>query len=207
MILDLFFPPLCFHCHQLTENGKTLCGICLENFSLINPIGHCKKCFSSIPMPEGTCVSCRRLSHPFKALSTCFDSFGPAKSLLHAFFSQKHFRLADDFAAYLLLQLDRLSYPSFHTITMMPKGLYNPHYAIGVSLSKLLNTPFRPLLKHSFLPEESFKRKKRCRVINQNVLLLGDEMTTRTTMRDAGWALLGGHARSVYGLTVCATLS
>ena len=121
-------------------------------------------------------------------------------------FLKGQYHLAKDIAAYIVVQLDRFSFPTFKTITMVPNYFQNPHYAIGKEVAKMLGTKFTPTIIRKLSPEPKFSLKKKCNIINHVVLLLGISMNTRQTMRAAGLAVDRGHIENLYGLTVCATL-
>lgn len=204
--LNLLYPPVCTHCRQLLEEQNVFCADCQQQFRLLDGIGHCSKCFSSIPSPQGICKSCRKIRSPFSRLSACFDAYGPAMSLLRDFTSQKHYHLAKDIASYIVVQLSRLHYPTFQTITMVPNAFANPQYAVGKEIANMLEVPFVPILRKKTSPKKIFRRKKKWTIMNQVVLLIDLEMHTRQTMRSAAWALDQEITESIYGITFCATL-
>lgn len=205
MILKLLYPPKCIHCDTLLVKHQLLCPLCLETFTLIPEEGHCQKCFGEISTVSGTCKPCREISHPFVQLSSCFDAYGPAQSIASALLNKHHFHFAKDIASFLTIQLERLKYPSFDLLTLVPGYFHTPHLAVAKELSRLLNTPLKMLLKRHLTPYPSFSLRKKCNIINQRVLLLDISMETRTTIRTAAWALDRGGPETIYGMTFCAT--
>jgi len=57
-LLDLFFPPLCKHCGEVTA-FPYLCEECWQASQLLNPEGRCFHCFEEINEPTGLCDRCR----------------------------------------------------------------------------------------------------------------------------------------------------
>ncbi len=203
-LLDLIYPPACMHCHASLDTHAPLCPECLESFTLLSEEGHCGKCFTEIPTIVGTCKPCQEIRHSTSKLSSCFDAYGPAKSLVKGF-EQGQYHLAKDIAAYLLIQLDLLRFPTFDTITIAPNHFQSPQALIAKEVAKALNCPFKFTLKRHFTPNPTFSLKKKCNIINQKVLLLGISMQTRNTLRSAAWALDLGGPETIYGMTFCAT--
>ena len=204
--LDLVYPPSCLHCDALIQNGVLLCPECLENLSFLTLEGHCAKCFSPISMMSGVCKSCRKISHPFRKLASCFDGYGSGISLSRAYVHSGQGYLAKEIASYIVVQLDQLRFPHFETITSVPTYFNHPLTPIGNELAHLLGCRYIPLLKRHFVPSPCFSLKNGCNIINQNVLLLDMCMQTPATIRSAGWALDEGNPENIYGMTFCATL-
>ena len=201
--MNVLYPSACFHCKSLLHNRGLLCEDCLETFSLLDAEGRCVKCFAEIPAITGVCKPCRKISHPFYRLATCFDAYGPAKSILNAFFNgQTH--LAKDIAAYFVIQIDKLKFPQFKSLICVPNHFQNPHFPIAKEIAKMLEIPFRPILKRHLKPYPSFFLKKKCNIINEVVLLIDTGMYTRCTMRKAATALTKGLTENIYGMTFCA---
>lgn len=220
---NLFLPPLCLHCEKRMEKyHPRFCEECLAQLTLLPPEGRCQKCFTEISLIHGTCQSCRKRSHPFKALASCFDGYGPAASLLKALKQRGWHRFADDLAAYMLIQLDKLQWPMPTLIIPIPlsperhllRG-FNQRELIGQALAKRLSIPCRSLLKRegggfsshllsleqrAELPEV-FSLKKKTELSSEIILLIDDLIVTRATMRRAGEALKMGGASSIYGIT------
>ncbi len=205
-LIDLLYPPACYHCNRRLLEKGALCQDCIDQLTLLTQEGHCYKCFCSIPAIVGTCKPCRKLSHPFKQLGACFDSFGPAQSLMQAYLAEKHQKFAKLIASYIVFQLSNLNYPNFQTITMVPNHFVNPHFVIGIEVAKMLEVPFKPLIFRKLSSEKTFVLKKKCNIINQLVLLIDLQMDKRETIRSAAWALDEGRMENLYGITFCATL-
>ncbi len=205
MILDLLYPPQCIHCDTLLPQHRLLCGACLDLFTLLPEEGRCSKCFGEIGAISGICKPCREIAHPFARLATCFDAFGPARSIAGALLNQGQFHFAKDIASFIVIQLERLRYPSFDLITLVPSYFFNRHLVIAKELAQMLGIPFKLVLKRHLTPAPAFSLRKKCNIINQKVLLLDIRMETRATIRSAGWALERSGAETIYGVTFCAT--
>ncbi|NGX37316.1 MAG: hypothetical protein K1000chlam2_00470 [Chlamydiae bacterium] len=203
-LLDILYSPECLHCKTLFQGKGTLCGQCLDTFSLLSAEGHCIKCFAEIPLVTGICKPCRKISHPFYHLASCFDAYGPARSIENVFSSgQTH--LAKDIAAYFVIQIHELNFPQFGSIISVPNHMQNPHFRIAQEIAKLLSIPFQPVLRRNLKPYPAFSLKKKCNIINQIVLLVDTNMQTRNTMRKAAFALEQGLPEKIYGMTFCAS--
>lgn len=204
-MIDLLYPPKCIHCSVLLQKHQLLCPDCIETFSLIPDEGHCSKCFAEIPTVVGICKACRQISHPFAKLSACFDAYGPARSISNAFLKQHRFHFAKDIASFIVIQLEALKYPPFDIVTLVPGYFNNPNLDVVRQVARMLNYPFKKLLKRQLTPNPSFSLRKKCNIINQKVLLLDMNMQTRLTIRTAAWALDRGGPETIYGMTFCAT--
>ena len=180
-----------------------LCELCLEEFTLIEREGRCRKCFSELQNRSGTCKGCRKISHPFYLFAACFDRMGPAQTLLNAFLSGRREYLAKDFAAYIALQLGRLSWEMPDQIVTVPELFQKGHQLVGKELSSILNCPYSPILKREISESPVFFLKKKCNIINKSVLLLQIAPGERELMRTAGWALDEGSPQTLYGMTLC----
>lgn len=205
MILDLLYPPTCLHCKEPLEKKGHFCSHCLEEFTLERVEGKCAKCFGEIPQLRGTCKTCRKKAHPYRRYGYCFEAYGPAKSLVNAFLKGKHSYLAKELAAYLVVQLEALNYPSFDLITTVPKPFSRSHNLVGKELSLMLGIPFKPVLKLRLLTDPPLVVKKKCTIINQNVLLFEINAHTLNEVRSACQALQNGWCESAYGIAFCGT--
>ncbi|NGX47614.1 MAG: hypothetical protein K1000chlam3_00993 [Chlamydiae bacterium] len=205
-ILNVLYPPSCIACNALLEKNTHFCSHCQEEFTLLPEEGHCVKCFAEISMIRGTCKPCRKVTHPFRKLAACFDSYGPGKSLLRTFLQEKNSHLAKDIASYIVVQLHQLSFPSFGAIIVLPKRFQHPFTLVAKEVAKMLEVPFVPILKRRFASKNVFSVKKKWNIINKGVLLLDTEMQERTEIRSAGWALKERLPETIYGMTFCATL-
>jgi len=204
-LLDIIYPPTCLNCNELQMSQETFCSKCLRDFTLLRKEGRCVKCFAEIAEISGTCKACRKMAHPFRALSSCFEAFGPAWSLYQGLTKQKQFHLAKDIAAYLAFQLHTLDWPIPDCIVGLPNSFQNPHYLAIREMAKMLDRPFLPLLKRHLCTTPTFSLKKRCKILNKVVLLIGMHMQTRANMRAAAWALDTDDPETLYGMTFCVT--
>ena len=186
------------------EKHTRFCSDCLSHFTLMAPEGHCEKCFSSISTLSGTCRSCRGKRHAMQKLGSCFESFGPAQTLLQTFLSSGQPHFAKEIACLIIVQLESLRFPDFDAITMVPNCFSNPQYAIGKEVARLLEIPFLITLKKAIRVQPQFVLKRNCNFIDQRLLLLHTEVKTRLTVRNAADALALGWPQTLYGMTFCA---
>jgi len=205
ILVDALYPPRCLHCMQEMGKHARLCSHCLFQFTLIAPEGRCEKCFSSISTLHGTCKPCREKRHAMRKLGACFESYGPASTLLHTFLRSGHPHLAREIASLIVLQLDSLQFPDFDAVTMIPNLLFNPQYAIGREVAKLLSIPFLLTLRKEVRADPLFTLKRNCNLIHKKLFLLHTRMTTRQIIRQAADALSRGWPQTLYGMTFCAT--
>lgn len=205
LLLNLIYPPKCLHCDVSLPVHQLLCSQCLDLFTMLPEEGRCPKCFGEISTVSGICKPCREVAHPLAQLGACFDAFGPAQSIVKALMNQSNFHFAKDIAAFILVQLERLKYPSFDLITIVPSYFFHRHKCVAQELSKMMGCPFKRLLNRHLTPSPSFSFRKKCNIINRRVLLLDISMETRSTIRAAAWALDRGGPETIYGMTFCAT--
>lgn len=205
ILVNALYPPHCLHCGQEMEKHARLCSHCLSHFTLIVPEGRCEKCFSPISTLRGTCKSCREKRHVMRKLGACFESFGPASTLLQTFLKTGHPHLAREIASLIVLQIDSLQFPDFDAVTMIPNCLFNPQYVIGREVAKLLSIPFLTTLRKEVRVEPLFTLKRNCNLIHKRLFLLHTVMTTRQLIRGAAEALSHGWPQTLYGMTFCAT--
>lgn len=196
MILNLLYPPACLHCKEEMEEKGHFCTTCLNEFALLRGEGRCLKCFSEIEMLRGTCKPCRLISHPFRRFGACFDGHSPARSLLYGNF-------ATLLASYVVVQLDALGFPEFDLITTIPGYFKDPSKEIAKELAKMLHIAYKPLLNRALNPVPTFSLKKKCNIINQNVLLLENLTHSREVFYAAAKEVQKGWCESLYGMTVC----
>ena len=187
------------------ERQARFCSHCLSHFTLLAPEGHCEKCFSSIATLSGTCKPCREKRHAMRKLGACFESFGPAQTLLQTFLKSGQSHLAKEIASFIVVQLEFLRFPTFDALTMVPNCFSNPQYAIGKEVAKLLSIPFLITLRKEIRVDPCFSLKKNCNLIHKQLFLLHTEMKTRLTIRLAAEALTRGWPQTLYGMTFCAT--
>lgn len=199
---DVIFPRSCFHC-QTTIKNHLFCSDCLQQLTLIPREGRCLKCFEEISLRKGICNSCRKLAHPFKELAACFEDFGPAKTLLHAFENKHQFLCAKDVAAFITMQIYALYWPIPDVIIPLPQHFTKNTQKIVKELSHFLHCPSKSILRKRWELIPQFSLKKKCNIYRQRVLLVATTMHSRDCLRSAAKVLEEGSPLEIYGMAFC----
>lgn len=152
-------------------------------------------------------------------------SYTPALASLMKYFKYyKRSDLADAFASYLFLQIERMGWEKPDLLVPVPMywikkmhRCYNPAEVLATVLGQLWSVPTRLLLKRRggerAQGEKSAKQRKQltsssfiCRgdlAEGARICIIDDVMTTGATMRCAAESLLVAGAYDVRGLAVC----
>lgn len=170
---------------------------------MLSQEGRCLKCFEEISLRKGTCKSCRNLVHPFRQMAACFDSFSPAKMLLHALENKQHFLCAKDIAAFMMMQIDAFNWPIPDLVVPLPQHFSRSTQMIAKALSGLLQCRLEVSLRKKWELSPQFILKKKCNIYRQRVLLLTTEMESCTSMRTAARVLEEGGPLEIYGMAFC----
>jgi predicted amidophosphoribosyltransferase len=185
-LLEVLFPPLCWHCEQLTSLGQPLCSSCVKFFDLL----------------------------PGAEPLIAFEGQGPPWTLMKALKSGKAPRLAKGLAGYMALQYLKNDLPLPDIIVPVPQSLsrslqigYNPSLLLAQHLGKTLDRPVISLLKRQrqlvcqmkvdkerryLLSVENFAWKKRIPIAEKTILLVDDVIGTGTTLRASAQRLYEG---------------
>lgn len=102
----LLFPPFCLHCKKSMRENSPLCLACLEQVELLTPQERCEYCF------QEDCIGCEKKEKK----AYLFSNMDPMRSVGNSLFSLFPSPYGRLFASYLLIQLERLSWPSFDQI-------------------------------------------------------------------------------------------
>lgn len=225
----LLFPPLCLHCKKRREEGMSLfCQPCFELLAILNPQGRCRGCFEEFGYTNNQiCQACRKIASPFTSAAAVFEYEGPAKTWVHALkYGQKPY-LAKGAGAFLVAQFLQLNWPLPDALVPVPiswsrwwqRG-YNQTELLARIIGKELNRPVIKALKRSQghlrqaglsywqrkqLPQESFQWNPSISLDDKIVLLIDDVMTTGSTLKQCGNALMNGFPKKIYALTLCKT--
>lgn len=225
-LLSLFFPPLCVHCQDLTSALKTkLCPTCLEQMSLLEVEGRCRRCFAETE--NGACQKCRKRGSPFRRMAAAFEYTGPAAALVQQLKFGRRQELAKDLAAWMVVQFMRLEVPLPDIIVPVPQPLartltrgFSQSLLLARELGTLLDRPVMDLLKkksgdfpqtgltraqRESLAADAISWKSHCSISDKIVLLVDDVMTTGSTLRLSGRTLEEGFPAALYALTFCIT--
>lgn len=224
----LFFPKLCLCCSDDIPGEGYLCGKCLPQLELINPLERCPLCFSVEYCPEQLCCAfCKQQPPLLQGIAAAFDYVGPAASLVRKLKYGQQPYLAKGAAAFMAAQFIELSWPMPDWIVPVPISLmhgwqrgYNQSLLLAQHLADILQTPVCNALKrHSGdysqagldreqrnrLNRASFVLKKDVAVslYDSTLLIIDDVMTTSTTLRCCADVLLEGCPAKIYALTLC----
>lgn len=226
-LLRFVYPPLCLHCEGLLRPEESIfCSGCFALMELIDPEERCPVCFSHDFAPgDKVCAECRGTASLFTRVAAAFDYQGPAASLIGAMKYGNRPYLAKGAGAFLVEQLYRLQWPMPDLLVPVPipfvrwlqRG-FNQSALIAESLGECLDRPVVKAVKRSSgdYSQAGLNRQQRKQLNssmfhylslvdmrNKTVLLVDDVMTTGTTLRCCGEALLEGHPAAIYALTVC----
>ncbi len=228
-IWSLLAPEHCVHCLEpLAMSHKLLCQCCFDQLDLLCSINRCPFCFCELTHAGG-CDRCKGNLRSFDYLASAFEYMGPAKTLIHELKYRNHPTLAKTCAAFLLLQLHELRWPTPDVITYIPQSFlraldrgYNQSELMALGLGIFLQRPVARLLKkvsptlsqtsvtaeeRKKLSDEHFALKKQNKVILEDavILLIDDVCTTGTTLERAASILRAYCPKRIYALTFCHT--
>lgn len=197
-LLELIFPPFCWHCDDPATLSQPLCSSCVKLLD-ISP-----------------------LADPL----VTFGGEGPAWALIKALKSGKAPRLAEGLAGYMALQYLKTDLPMPDFIVPVPQSLhrslqvgYNPSLLLAQHLGKTLDLPVVQLLKRKrqfycqmkvdrerryLLSAESFHWKKQVPIAEKTILLVDDIIGTGATLRACSQRLYEGFPLKVIKMA-CAT--
>ncbi|HSX12740.1 MAG TPA: hypothetical protein VLF61_04540 [Rhabdochlamydiaceae bacterium] len=178
-LLHLVYPALCLHCKALLfSHKKLLCSDCLEMLTLIDPKTRCIKCFKESGLK--VCGQCRKRPSKYKQLAACFEHFGPAISLAHAF--KNRIYLDQVLASWMVVQMEQAGFPLPQLIlsfpcTVVDKILEGYHRArlLADKIGEFYQVPVRDLLLKS--QEGEFSLKKQVDFSGQTILLVVEEVS------------------------------
>lgn len=158
-ILDLFYPPLCLHCHALLSHRKVLlCPTCTEQISLIHPKERCRTCFAE--SNQGGCKRCTQRKVVIQHQIAACEIFGPAKEILSGMQTGKRecISAAASLMAYqwieMQMPLPDLLIPLPSSFWAKQKWGFDPHRMLADELSKIFSVPVKPLLQRKFDREQ-----------------------------------------------------
>lgn len=199
-LLEVIFPPFCWHCDEPAALSQPLCPACVKLLDLLPP------------------------ADPLAA----FEGQGPAWTLIKALKSGKAPRLAQGLAGAMALQFLKTDRPLPDFIVPVPQSFhrflqvgYNPSLLLAQHLGKALDRPIAELLKRKrqlfcqmnvererryLLSAANFQWKKRIPIAEKTILLVDDLVGTGATLRACAQRLYEGFPLKVIKMA-CATVS
>lgn len=221
--LDLFFPKHCFVCNEKLVQNQILCDKCERKIELIEKeicllcgenkaeIGICNHCKSKYQL-DGLIASLR---------------YNPViKNLMHNFKYAEFKNLANYMGKYLSQQLSEYQFIStihyvipipLHKVKKRSRG-FNQAGLIAKYISKRLNIEFSPnILKRNKFTKSQTKLSKEERkknvsgafvvpapkfVMNKNILLVDDVLTTGSTLNAAASELVSSGTNKIFAATL-----
>ena len=228
-VIDLCFPPSCYICHEFTENDG-LCPECWKNITWITE-PKCKICGIpfSIPMQD-FCANCdKKKPHFDKAISVLVYNKYSKKMLLH-FKNYDCTYMSKQFASWICriaekeLQNSDIIVPVPITLFKRIMRKYNQAELLAMAISKLSHVQYEPriLIKaKSTKAQEGLTKAARQKnligsfsidnkfddlLLDKNVILVDDVMTTGSTANECAKILKKHGAKSVVVLTVVHTV-
>lgn len=204
-LLDLIYPPACFHCQASLPAHAIFCNECVELLTLLPAEGRCQKCFAQIDASQGVCLACRKRRHPYRRLASCFENEGPAKTLLHRFWKYKEWGFVKELASYLVVQLDHLHFPPFDLITFVPELFTRAPQLLAGQVATFLEVPLCQVVGRHISPTPSFFLKNRCNIVGKSILLVAMELHPRQSIEQAASLLQEQEPLMIFGITLCAS--
>lgn len=224
-VLDWIYPSSCIHCEQKTLD-QSLCSECVDLLQPLNPSEHCKGCF--VESDVRFCKECLSTERPFDRIGAVFDYLGPGPTLIKRMKYGRQTWLATSIAAWMVqYHTEVLRWPLPDLIVPAPMAWnkrflrgFNHSELIAQEMGKFLSVPVSTTLKRRAgdfsqaglkkeqrvaLSNQSFFVKKPESLYDKRILLIDDVMTTGTTLRRCGEALLEGCPVSIDALTFCRT--
>ncbi len=211
--LDFLYPPVCLSCKAIIEHPfTTLCQPCFESLQLLSTFHRCRRCFHHLD--EGG-HRCQRST--LKSQAACFDDAPTPRALLSSSPSA--------IAPFIVMQWGELQWPAPDLIIPTPGDWFSrgndrwlTRKEIAHSVAHLFSRPclsclrlHRHLLPLPYLSleeqpphvgTETVNINKPEAIINMNILMIHDVLTTGTALRTAAAALIHNGAADVWGISV-----
>lgn len=221
---DLLWPPLCFSCNQIFNEGSFLCSSCWSALERFPNTEQCRGC--GCDWEDLLCNRCLLENRVEKQAIFCFTK--EISSLIYAYKQGGSIYLSELLGAFLAVYcLENMS--SIDVVTAVPrsslKKFFNPLSGverIAKVCASYLKKPYLPVLKKKwFSGRQQGKQKKEreklgsCFILKEGmgekisgkrILLIDDVITTGTTLDRAASALEEGSPFYVEALAIAYTL-
>ena len=222
-VMDWLYPP---HCCSCKRDGYVFCEECLSKIEILNST-FCKRCGSPVRSGKILCYQCRNDPPPFTQMRSWASYAGPIKDALHSLKYNKNIALGI-FLAKPLTEIVKNAGWKIDLVVPMPLSRshlklrgYNQSACISRNIARQLN------LTHSTTSVKRIKETETqislnvnerfinlfdafyafpAKLINRNILLVDDVITTGATMQNCAIALKNAGASNIYCLSVAKTL-
>ena len=136
------FPPICLCCERQTQAKQLFCSECMQELLLILPDSRCRYCFD--PLMEETILCKYCTDHPpCYRKGAVWEAGSCSLSLYRHLHSLPH--LVKVAAAYCVVQLSELQWPSFDLVTYLPRPHCKEIFPLAKEISTFLDIPLRSL--------------------------------------------------------------
>lgn len=228
-LLDLIFPRLCLLCRSPLDPSEpkgNLCPCCARRIEYNHP-SFCEKC--SRPVMAGRDPLCRSCRHRALFFDRCWGAViynDTMRILLHLFKYGKHTELRRDFSRMMIAFVKKYSIPVHDCDLIIPVPLHRTRFRergfnqsglIALLLAREFQIPCDTTIirrvRHTVNQarvnskqrwtniQGTFTIKHPDIIINKNILLVDDLLTTGATLSEISLELKKAGAGSVYGLT------
>ncbi len=207
-LADIIYPKNCHICSKILRNrinvfDENLCLECVNDMK------------KAVPMVYPT-----RLDTPYGKLAACYNYEGPVRELVHKFKYENRPYLASTIARLMLKainpalfeRIDCLEPVPLHRVRIRERE-FNQSERIAMELSLLFKRPVSLTLKKikntpsqtTFKENERFSNLKnafavtdRKAILDKNILIIDDVVTTKATVTEASHVLKNAGARTVH---------
>ncbi|MCK9588493.1 MAG: ComF family protein [Terrimicrobiaceae bacterium] len=223
---SLFFPSHCAGCACAVPEGTNLCGACDESIEKIRP-PRCEVCSQpySGNIPAFTCPNCRGDTFHFDCAIAVVRSRGVVREMVHRLKYGKELWLGRILAGWTSEGLEDQRLEGWTPDALVPVPLhprrlrereFNQAEILCQELSRISGIQvFSPLARRRYTTtqtrldrkgrrqnlRDAFILRKNGNVMNMNLLLVDDVLTTGSTLDACAAVLLEAGARSVRALT------
>lgn len=224
---SLFFPSHCAGCGKAVPQGEFFCGTCEADMEKIHP-PRCEVCSQPYDgkTPVFTCPNCQGETFHYECIVAVFRSRGVVREMIHRLKYGKEIWLARVLARQLAEGMEDPRLTGWTPDALIPVPLhprrlrereFNQSEVLCRELSRICGIPVStPLVRRRYTTTQTQLDRKGRRqnlrdafipgkngdVMNMNLLLVDDVLTTGSTLDACSAALLEAGAQSVRALTV-----